>query len=375
MAEKKPAPVKLTAHGQSPVRYGGGADDVLKAVLLSVWSYRCYWCKRHVEFEDAEIDHLIPQKPRTATVEEIAENLGLSGPVDLHAPANLAPCHHHCNNEKRDSDFSQAPRMMLVVQKARAFAPRVIRGVNDLLGERGVKEALVVVQGADIENAQVRSGMKLIAEAATLRLEPNTMVREVDVHTGGGHFRTVLVDTGSKGHQEVLLVLERVLFLDLAELLEGPVREVMGETAKLVHSHFHGKETSALGSPVDAGDPAHAVLSMDVDELSWGRDGSTYSFNFEGTFEAQLTVSLVVSSPNGDELWEEEQGDAFVPGRFVLQAEVSTEDDSEPELEIEVHIAEGEVEVWSTLDRYFSYDDLAEEEEARRLAKKYEDWD
>jgi hypothetical protein len=73
------------------VRYDGGNNAVLRLVLHTVWGQRCYWCNRPKDYNDIQIDHIVPRSQGFAGRHEILDAHRLSHNFDVDDPRNLAP--------------------------------------------------------------------------------------------------------------------------------------------------------------------------------------------------------------------------------------------------------------------------------------------
>ena len=155
------------------IRYRVGGDNlVLRSVLHRLWEYKCYWCGWLKDFNDIEIDHIVP---RTATGERLQwwkTQFGLPDEFDVHDPGNLAPICSKCNGPARkgSKDQGDKPVVLNELQKARKLRPKVIRDVQDFAKPSKTAEALLRANEADLSNPGARQMFETYAPAVVQKL-------------------------------------------------------------------------------------------------------------------------------------------------------------------------------------------------------------
>ncbi len=75
------------------------------AEKYAVWKHhggRCFWCDEPVGFQEAEIDHFIPEhlENKPAELEKVRADYGLSESFTINDYCNWLPCHPRCNRKK-----------------------------------------------------------------------------------------------------------------------------------------------------------------------------------------------------------------------------------------------------------------------------------
>ena len=163
-----------------------------------------------------------------------------------------------------------------------------------------------------------------------------TDYRTIEVERGRDEPFEVVVALDGAGRR-ALTVLEDVCGADLTEALNEPLLSIESQIHRNVTGEFEAMEV--VGGSTYPGPPASSYLDLDLRSIAASRSGSHFEFSFGGTFEAQLSASLMQDDKDPGTL-EEVQGEAFVAGTFNFTAEWDpSEDDDlvvgEPSLEYE----------------------------------------
>lgn len=86
---------------------------------------RCAYCAEPLWYRDLFLDHIVPQSITDALeLRGIMESCGLDDGFDLDSELNIVPSCHRCNTIKGANLF-EPPRLILILEVARAKAPKV----------------------------------------------------------------------------------------------------------------------------------------------------------------------------------------------------------------------------------------------------------
>ena len=77
-----------------------------RKAIYDAYSNKCFYCGKHIEWDELEIDHLIAEK--TPNLKEVLLDYGLPDNYDLNDLTNLVPSHSFCNNRKTNTPFHKA---------------------------------------------------------------------------------------------------------------------------------------------------------------------------------------------------------------------------------------------------------------------------
>lgn len=302
------------------VRYVPQGDNrVLRHVLRQVWDLRCYWCREFKDYNQLEIDHILPKDSSTAEQERLRDALDVPLDYDVHAVHNLAPICSPCNKLKSNEDLTQKPLVLSLLNKARKFAPKVVKGVQSFGLESELGEALLVAAEVDLTDSRIKATFEEGAFAIVQRLaELGEGKVDYDVHREvtvqvfdvDHHFIVSLNEEGRAAHR----VLQKIAGHTLAEALSEPMRDLFRQTALHVEGALRDHD-DGLGAP-DVGGVDIEWPEIAVDRLTWdGADPGELQFEFEGSFEGSATGSVARDASDGDGL-EHVQGDATFTCRY-----------------------------------------------------------
>lgn len=318
------------------IRYRVGGDNlVLRSVIHRLWEYKCYWCGWPKDFNDIDIDHIIP---RTATSERLQwwkTQLSLPDEFDVHDPGNLAPICRKCNGPARKGgkDQSDKPIVLNELQKARELRSKVIRDVQDFAKPSKTAEALLRANEADLSNPGARQMFETYAPAVVQKLAllgedkaDFTSVKTVAVEVDAEH-REPELKVGiflRARERRAAAILEDVCGGMIEDMVLEPVIDLFHQIHEKVQHDFenvrrNSEEIDYPMEPIAAGPPVSTFMRINVNSLDFHRAGSSFEFTFGGEFEANLSASLAQYSSDGSELLEL-QGDAFVEGRYSFVA-------------------------------------------------------
>ncbi|MBR2687001.1 MAG: HNH endonuclease [Aquamicrobium sp.] len=102
-------------------------DKLDPAARYGVWMSRdgrCTWCGRPVQFQDCQVDHIVPKSVgcQQSRFAEIKEKYGLDQAFEVESFENWAPICARCNLVKSDRTFTDAPIIVSHLTMARILA-------------------------------------------------------------------------------------------------------------------------------------------------------------------------------------------------------------------------------------------------------------
>jgi hypothetical protein len=318
------------------VRYRVGGDNLLlRSVLHRHWKYRCYWCGWLKDFNDIDIDHIVPQTAAGERLQWWKTQFGLPDEFDIHDPGNLAPACGNCNgpSNKGGEDWSDLPVVANKLQKARDLRSKVIRDVQDFAKPSKTAEALIRANDADLSNPGARQMFETYAPAVVQKLAlldedkaDFTSAKTVAVEVDATH-RDPELEVGiflRARERKAAAILEDVCGGMIEDVVQEPVIDLFQQIHERVQHDFenvrsNSEELDYPIEPITAGPPVSTFMRINVDSLDFYRAGPSFEFKFGGEFEASLSASLAQYSSDGSELLEL-QGDAFVKGRYSFVA-------------------------------------------------------
>lgn len=125
----------------------------MRTVLWNNNKKRCYYCTELVNFNDLEIDHIIPQNTSEQELNKIKLELNLELDFELNSFNNLVPTHHNCNSRKSSKQFSVSSlRYYLELWKDKI--PSIITSYQKLV-QHSQNEKLLLQIGIAINKGQL----------------------------------------------------------------------------------------------------------------------------------------------------------------------------------------------------------------------------
>jgi hypothetical protein len=344
----------------SNVRYKVKGDNLLlRSVLHKVWGYTCYWCNWVKDFNDIQIDHIIPRTAEGERLQQLKTQFGLPADFDIHDPRNLAPICPSCNGprHKGGQDLSKVPVVLDKLRTAMALRSKVIEEVQTFANPSKTAEGLILANDADLSKPATRQAFETYAPAVVQKLAlldeakaDFVSFRTVEVQVDENHDPPDLkVGISLRARERrAAAILEDVCGGVIEDVIQEPVIDLFQQIHEKVQQEFespkhnpkqidHPIEPIATGSPVDdflwideeidhptepidVGPPVSDFIRINVNSLDFNRIHSFFfEFTFSGEFEASLSASLAQYRSDGSELVEL-QGDAFVTGRYSFVA-------------------------------------------------------
>lgn len=301
------------------VRYRTSGDNsVLRYALYEAWSMRCYWCSKPQEYNQLQIDHIIPKTVEAARLKQLVADYALPADFDVHDPYNLAPICTPCNGPgtKGSADHTATPIVLSRLKKAANLRGLVIHKVQTFPKSGELAKALVDTVQIDLRNQKARETFEDYAPALVQKLallgedkvQNYVVLRYIEI-TPEPFDVGVSLDAGAR---RAVTILEDVCGGSLDELLTEPLRELYDE----IHTRVQGEMEAKCDASGVVAHPDGRVR-IDVDDVHFSRQGGAFNFTFEGSFEADLSASVVEIGEFGDGE-HHMQGDAGVEGKLEL---------------------------------------------------------
>lgn len=300
------------------VKYGSN-DAVLKVALLEAWRQRCHWCHRPLQFEHADIDHLIPKGISGGELERARKVFNLLETFEVDGVENLAPiCSRPCNGRRgkgRDVPWDNAA-FAGTLSKANRMSAAVVKSVEEFTSGNKVSRAFQVLASAPLADAKIRDEFvdraTLVAQRAAnctgsaLQYVVESSCESVkDASRGLFYFWRLEFLESSRSARYAI---EEVFGFSLEGLLQVVARQLENEVIQVVeeaaaqfeheidsHGHEHYRT-------IESGEPPNVVFTLSGVSLAYHVD--TLEAHLEGRLDADHTASAVESSVHGDDLYE-----------------------------------------------------------------------
>ncbi|MFD3997124.1 HNH endonuclease [Streptomyces sp. NPDC058583] len=307
------------------VRYRSWGSPVLKLVLHRLWDSRCYRCHRPKDFNDVQIDHIIPRDTDAQRLKKLKAEYGLPHDFDIDGPENLAPICPVCNGPRGKGNRTYGPVPVVLDQLARAHAlrPRVIEQVSKFGNSTRAAEHLLRASESDLNDPRVRQAFEehapaIVQKLALLNEDKADFVtfRSTLVQPFYTEPREVGISLNSRGRTAEAF-LEDVCGCAVDDVVSRPYADLTRKISIGIQESMANLDGPA--GPIVAGPPEFVFIRTDIDSIEFERCGRSIEFAFEGNFESILTASLVQTRWDGIGL-EDMQGDADVFGTFSFTA-------------------------------------------------------
>jgi hypothetical protein len=331
-------------------RYRAGGDNrVLRHVLYEVWGKSCYWRQHVKEYNDLQIDHIVPRTLEDDALRRLKDSFKLDDEYDLDALHNLAPICGPCNREKSNTDLTTYLPFLIVLKKAKRLAPMVAKRLRTFQQPSELGAALLRALEVDLSDVQARATFEELAPAVTQRL--------ADLNpANAGHviFSNVQVEaademqdvglTLDEAGRSAVRALESVVGVQLDDALKAPVTDLFARMSSLAEDALED-HNEGLGTPdAEAGSVVWPQIRIDhVDYRSIPH--AEMEFAFAGSFEAVVEATIARDSLAGDNV-EYVQGEAVVNGRFSFTLTWETGRPSEELFFDQVFLENADAETW-----------------------------
>ena len=319
------------------VRYQVNGDNlVLRFVIYNLWGYKCYWCLAPKDFNNIQLDHIIPQAVKDEALQRWKAQFNLPDEFNIHDPGNLAPICAPCNGPsgKGNQDLINVPVLHDKLRRARHLRSKVIEEVRTFANTNKLAEALILATEADLSNSATKQAFEEYAPAVVQKLAlldeakaDFVSFRTVTIQVDENRYRPELkVGISLRARERrVAAILEDVCGDMIDNVIQEPVMDLIQQIGERVQRELEDVRRNSEEDddypvePITAGPPVGDFNMIDIDSLGFDRTGKFFEFTFGGKFDASLSASLAQYSADGSELLEL-QGDAFVTGSYSFVA-------------------------------------------------------
>ena len=298
---------------------------MLRLVLYNLWGSRCYRCQRPKDFNDIQIDHIIPRHVNSERLRELKRQYGLPRDFEINAPANLAPICSVCNGPRGKGKKEYRARLLEQDQLDRAISlqPKVVEQVLRFGKSRRIADHLLQASQTDLSDPNARQAFQEHAPAVVQKLallDPEkvnyTSFSTEVVEIGHGAALEVDISLNNRG-RAAALILPDICRCSITNLLTVPAGGLTRKIRRRTRAAFQRIDGPA--GPTVSGPPKIVFIWIGIDRIDYGREWPGIEFTFEGIFEADLTASVVQDNIHGVGL-DEVQGHAQVYGTFSFGA-------------------------------------------------------
>lgn len=304
------------------VRYQvNGNNQLLRHVLCEVWGQQCYWRRHMVQYNDLQIDHVLPRTSNGSARDRLKTAFKMTDDFDVNALYNLAPICGTCNREKSDSDLTDYPVVLSTLKKAKKLGPKIASRVEAFNKPSKLGEVLLHAAEADLTDTSIRATFEEIAPAIVQKL--------ADLGEGSADFfvfKTVDVEVDDALHsiglklnergRAAVAVFESVSGGRLEDALRDPLSDLLYRAAAAAGNEFE-MHNDGMGSPT-VGKVEVSWSQVTIDTVGYeSSPPAQLAFEFLGECEAVVTASVARDNSLDGEL-ESVQGDAVVSGRFIF---------------------------------------------------------
>ncbi|MEU8320659.1 hypothetical protein AB0C33_20080 [Nonomuraea sp. NPDC048881] len=305
------------------VRYGGGDNSVLRLVLHNTWGKKCYWCGDPKEFNDIEIDHILPQDAGVKDLEGLKTAYPLDEDFDIHGVENLAPICARCQRRKGSRRYGAIGIVLDALRTASRYGSTIVKKVQKFGNSGNVAQLLLGAIKADLNDPDVRHVFEDYAPALVQKLAlldeakadyicsrivgpPLTPYNPLNI--------SLALDNGGR---TAVAIFEDVCGCSVEEVLRGPIAEIMAESHRKVQARLEGMRY--YSSPIFFEAPYSVSTRLVVASISYAREGPLIAFTFAGEFEDDVSATAVRQGDDGIGLVEFQE-DAWTSGRFSFTA-------------------------------------------------------
>ncbi|MFE5284846.1 HNH endonuclease [Nocardia sp. NPDC056611] len=304
------------------VRYRSGdsqANARLRLALLLAWKGCCYWCGKPRDFNEVDVDHIIPRsaspKDRDRLVEDLLGKEAVTAGYDIDAPANLGPiCSRPCNIEKSNS-LNRSNRFTRFLTMAREKAADVVATVASFESSARVVKALLAVTTADLDDGRTRAALATFAPLIDARLGALDYVTTEDLwdpSTDDEEPMVLVLDQESRRVRDSFEVLTGLAFDQ--EVLE-PLDAVRAAVTDRLRDDIADQVEAEGHVAPDVSTPS-GRLRIEIYALRYLVDEE--SFRISGSYTASMSAEAAVTEAHGDGL-DYLQREAHDSGRFAVR--------------------------------------------------------
>ncbi len=113
------------------------SNNIIRSALLAAYNNSCFYCQRPLEFDDLEVDHIIPANYGNdiRKLNLLKEEYSLQPEFDTESLFNLVPAHTKCNLRKSGDPLSKSASIYFLEMAAKKI-PRLEREIEKLRNRR-----------------------------------------------------------------------------------------------------------------------------------------------------------------------------------------------------------------------------------------------
>ncbi|WP_446225009.1 HNH endonuclease [Nocardia sp. IBHARD005] len=292
--------------------------------IYEVWGSKCYLCTQPKDYNDIEIDHILPKTASQAQLRVLVSQLAShEGTVyDVHDPYNLAPICGPCNVRKRDIDLTRSGIFATYLHLAQERRAQVARRVETFATAGKVSKSLLVALKANIRDPAARKaldrhGPAIIQKFALMDpavAEGYVIHRELAFEDRNICCRVhILLDNVAR---RAIQLLEDVAGARLESVLDDPIRDLEDQLVEHIREALH-----EFPEIIDAPQRSHlrGTIDVGIESVVLDRQGTEFEFRFRGDYEANLSAPTDVTSEEESHM-QHADADARCDGTILFAA-------------------------------------------------------
>lgn len=304
------------------IRYQPGGDNrLLRHFLCTSWGQQCYWCGAIKDYNDLQIDHILPKDAGELARNRLKQELKLDHDFDPHAAYNLAPICGRCNREKGSDDYTNSPRLLSKLRMALRRAPEIARQARAFTKPGKLHAALLHAAEADLNEPTARQVFEDSAPAIVQRLasldfeKADFQVEQIVEVVVGDRVHRVRITLNGHGRAAVA-TFENVAGGNLPEALAVPISQVLARAAASATSTIEMREQ--MGVP-DVEQVTLEVIEIAVTKIELvSTPPAQLEFRFTGIIDTQGSTTVARANPVDGDL-EYIQGDIELSAQFLFE--------------------------------------------------------
>ncbi|WP_410875097.1 HNH endonuclease [Nocardia sp. A7] len=268
--------------------------------IYEAWGSKCYLCTQPKDYNDIEVDHILPKTASLEQLNELATQLASpeGASYDVHDPYNLAPICGPCNTRKRDIDLTRTGIFATYLHLAQERRARIVRSVESFATAGKVSRSLLVALEANIRDPAARKaldrhGPSLIQKLALMdpaAAEGYVIHRELAFEYREICCRVhILLDNVAR---RAIQVLEDVAGARLDLVLDDPMRDLEDQLVEQMMETLH--EYMEIDAPQRS--DLRGRIDVGIDSVVLDRQGTLFEFRFRGNYEIDVSAPIKATS-------------------------------------------------------------------------------
>jgi len=142
-------------------------DNIIRSALWASYNYICFYCNRPLDWDDLQIDHIIPEslnlKPEV--LKQVIKEYELEDGFDLNALYNIVPAHGKCNRRKSNELFKKNTTLYYLGLTKQAI-PKIESEIHKLKNRRNKGQIISKLQTALATNQIDTNELETIVKKA-----------------------------------------------------------------------------------------------------------------------------------------------------------------------------------------------------------------